>query len=52
VLRTWIERKLVEIAGIDDEVCVNLVISELESADEKGPNPKKIQITMDGTPAG
>jgi hypothetical protein len=48
LLRTWIDRKLDEIAGIEDEVVTNFVISELENADEKGPDPKRLQINLEG----
>ena len=48
LLRAWIERKLVEIAGIEDEVVTNLVISELEDSDDKGPDPRRLQINLEG----
>lgn len=48
VLRPWIDRKLVEIVELEDEIVSGLIISELEKADEKGPNPKKLEITLEG----
>jgi len=43
VIKQWINKKITEILGFEDELVINLAISEIESCDEKGPNPKKIQ---------
>jgi serine/arginine repetitive matrix protein 1 len=48
LLRTWIEHKLAEVAGIEDEVVTNFVITELEVSDEKGPDPKRLEINLEG----
>lgn len=48
VIKPWIQKKITEILGFEDEVVINLVISELETKDEKGPSPKMIQINLTG----
>lgn len=48
LMRAWIERKLEEIAGVEDEVVVNYILSELEANDEKGPDPKTLEICLQG----
>ena len=49
LLRAWIERKLDEIAGVEDEVVTNYVISELETSTDKGPDPKILEINLEGS---
>ena len=48
VLEPWIKRKLAELAGVEDELVCNLVVSELETVDEKGPDPKRLHINLEG----
>ena len=47
-IKPWIAKKITEILGFEDEVVINLAVSELESQDEKGPCPKKIQLNLTG----
>jgi len=47
-IKPWISKKITEILGFEDEVVINLAISELESKEEKGPCPKKIQLNLTG----
>jgi hypothetical protein len=47
-IKPWISKKITEILGFEDEVVINLAVSELESQDEKGPCPKKIQLNLTG----
>jgi serine/arginine repetitive matrix protein 1 len=48
VMKQWVGKKITEILGFEDELVINLAISEVESCDEKGPNPKKIQLNLTG----
>ena len=34
--------------GVEDELVSGLCISELETCDEKGPDPRKLQINLTG----
>lgn len=43
IIKQWIGTKITSILGFEDELVINLAISEIETSDEKGPNPKKIQ---------
>ena len=47
-MKQWVEEKVKEYLGYEDELVSGLIIGELEGADEKGPNPKKLQITIEG----
>lgn len=49
VIKQWIERKLTEIFGFEDEFLINYTVSLLESKEEK-LNPKKMQINLTGIP--
>jgi serine/arginine repetitive matrix protein 1 len=50
MLKPWITNKIIEYLGFDDEVLINLVISELEQGAKQpgGLCPKKMQITLTG----
>lgn len=47
-IKPWIQKKITEILGFEDEVVINLAISELESKEETGPCPKRIQLNLTG----
>ena len=46
--RAWGDKKVEEIMGMEDELVSGLCISELEESDEKGPDPRRLQITLTG----
>ncbi len=47
MIKPWIEKKLLEILGFEDEFLINYVISLLENKVEE-IDPKKIQILLTG----
>lgn len=47
-LKTWIEKKLNDILGFEDEFLINFIISLLENRTEP-INPRKIQHLLTGT---
>ncbi len=42
VIEKWIEDKIEDILGFDDEIVVNLAVAELTKEQEKGICPKRI----------
>lgn len=48
VFRPWVENKVAEILGVEDEVVASMCISEIENCDEKGPDPRALVINMTG----
>jgi serine/arginine repetitive matrix protein 1 len=47
-MRTWINKRICEYLGFEDDVLVEYIISELQTTDDKGPCAKKLQIYMTG----
>jgi hypothetical protein len=50
--RPWIDKKIEELTGVEDELITSFCISELEAADEKGPDPRKLHINLTGENLG
>ena len=48
VIEKWIEDKIEDILGFDDEIVVNLAVAELTKKNEKGICPKRIQLNLTG----
>lgn len=48
----WIDKKIEELTGVEDELITSYCISELEAADEKGPDPRKLHINLTGKSTG
>ena len=48
MIKTWVQKKIIEILGDEDEVVVNFVVSTLENPGDKGIDPKKMQLDLTG----
>ncbi|KAM6503248.1 PWI domain containing protein, partial [Amanita muscaria] len=48
VIRPWVAKKIVEIAGFEDEVVVEYAMGLLEDTQEPFPDPRKMQINLTG----
>ena len=48
VIEKWINDKVEEILGFEDEIVVNLAVAELTTDQENGICPKKIQLNLTG----
>ena len=47
-MKIWIERRLIELMGIDDDIVINFAISLLEDCEKDTLCPKKLQISLTG----
>jgi serine/arginine repetitive matrix protein 1 len=47
VIRPWVENKMIEILGFDDEFCTNYTMSMLENKTEV-LDPRKMQMYLSG----
>ena len=48
-IKSWIKTRMTELLGFEDEVVINLAITQLEAADINNPlNPKLMQINLTG----
>jgi len=48
VIKPWIHRKVIEYLGDEDELLIDFVISALEQPNEKGLDPRQLQIQLTG----
>jgi len=48
VIEKWIEDRITEILGFDDEIVINMAIAELQTQREKGVCPKRVQLHLTG----
>ena len=49
MLRQWIGQRIEVLTGAADDILTNLILEELQtSAEERGPDPKKLYILLEG----
>ena len=50
MIKVWIERRITELMGYEDEVVINFAISQLEEVQgpDKRLDPKMMQISLTG----
>ena len=46
VIKGWITKRITELLGFEDDVVVNLVVNSIEAPDEKGLDPRKVQLNL------
>lgn len=49
VFRPWVQHRVAEILGVEDDILADTCINEIEEGDEKGPDPRKLVINMTAT---
>ena len=48
VLRPWVTKKVCQYVGMEDDIIINMVMAELENADDENADPRRIQINVTG----
>ncbi|KAG8806440.1 hypothetical protein FRC18_006095, partial [Serendipita sp. 400] len=48
VLKPWINTRFTELNGIEDDIVASMIIGLLEERDNPSPDPRKIQIQVQG----
>ena len=47
-MKVWIEKRLIELMGMEDDIVINFAISLLEDSEKDTLCPKKLQISLTG----
>ena len=50
IIKIWIERKLIELMGEEDEIVINFAVTQIEDAQTNNEelDPRKVEINLTG----